>query len=130
MNDQILSALIGLSSGLIGAITGAISQYFLQGRSIKKQIDIEHKSRLYTELFDELRNQANDQIKIKSLLCKAQIYASDSVLDILEKINVKKGFDDKLLFDLLKTIREELRPESKKRNLHIFSYKQNGRTSS
>ena len=119
MNESILTTL----SGLLGVIVGAVLQYFLQVRTTRNQIDIENRSNLYAELFNELRNLGNDQIIIGNLICKAQIYASDEVLDILNKISLKDGFNKKILHTLLTTIRKELRPNSKARNLHVFTYK-------
>jgi hypothetical protein len=111
-----------LASGVFGVLVGALVQFYFGKELAGHQIQLSEKSALYINLFRQLRNLENDSISIQNIICEAQIYASDDVLDILGAIKPDQGFDDKILHKLLVTFRKELQPTSKKRSLAVFVY--------
>lgn len=111
--------LVSIASSLLGVLVGATIQYTFNLRANKRSWDLKARSDLYTQLFSQIRNAGNDAIVISSLLCHAQIYASDEVLDILEEVELGDEIPPKLMYDLLVQIRKELRPKSRKRKLRI-----------
>lgn len=109
-----------LIPAIIGGFIGGSIQFYFNRRLKIHELDIKARSELYLQLFTKLRDLNNDTIYIHSLICDAQIYASDSVIDILHKLEPGKPFNEKLLYDLLVAIRKEIRPKSDSRNLKIF----------
>jgi hypothetical protein len=114
------SHLMNFTFGILGVLIGAIFQYYLNRRLAIHQLDLKARSDLYLQLFSRLRDLNNTTTEIHSLICDAQIFASDDVLDILYKFEPGKPFSDRLLYDLLVAIRKELRPRSKRRALKVF----------
>ena len=108
------------TSGILGVLVGSLIQYYLNRHLKKHELELKARSDLYLSLFSQLRNLNNETTEIHSLLCDAQIYASDEVLDILHKLEPGKAFSEKLLYELLIAIRKELHPKSKARTLKVF----------
>lgn len=111
--------------GFAGILTGAILQYYFNKKFLYVDRELQAKSNLYTKLFSRLRNLNNEVVQIHDLICDAQVYASDEVLDILEKVQPGESFSEKVIHDLLVAIRQELRPKSKKRTLRVFIHGSN-----
>jgi hypothetical protein len=119
------SLLVNFTSGILGVLIGTIIQYYLNRRLKIQELELKARSDLYLQLFSRLRDLNNTIQENHSLICDAQIYASDDVLDILYKFEPDKPFSDRslynrLLYDLLVAIRKELRPRSKHRTLKVF----------
>lgn len=108
------------TSGILGVLVGSLLQYYLNRHLKKHEVVLKARSDLYLELFSQLRDLGNDTIKIQTLICDAQIYASNDILDILQKVEPGKAFSDKLLWDLLVAMRRELHPQAKPRVLKTF----------
>lgn len=107
-------------SGIFGVLIGSLLQYYLNRHLKKHELELKARSDLYLSLFSKLRNINNETTEIHSLICDAQIYASDPVLDILNQFELDKAFSPKLLHQLLTQIRKELHPNSKARDLKVF----------
>ena len=108
------------TSGILGVLVGSLVQYYLN-RSLKKhEVELKARSDLYLELFSQLRDLGNETKTIHTLICNAQIYASDEILDIIQKIKPGESFNDHLILDLLHAMRRELHPHAKTRVLKIF----------
>ena len=108
------------TSGILGVLVGALLQYFLNRHLKKHELELKAKSDLYLALFSQLRDLNKSVPEIHSLICDAQIYASDDVINLLHKFEPGEPFDDKWLWEVLVAIRKELRPNSKSRTLRVF----------
>ncbi len=121
-------SITALASGLFGVLVGALVQFYFGKELARHQVQLNEKSALYIDLFKQLRNLENDTICIQNLICEAQIYASDEVLEILSEIRPNQKVDDKVFHDLLVAFRKELQPASKARNLSVFIYDRSKKT--
>lgn len=110
------------TSGILGVLVGALLQYWINRHLKQHELELKARSDLYLRLFSQLRDLGKTKTEIQSLLCDAQIYASDEVLDLLHKIDVSKPIDDRFFYDLLVAVRKELRPRSKNRPLFTYVY--------
>ena len=108
------------TSGILGVLVGALLQYYLNRHLKKHELELKARSDLYLALFSQLRDLDKSTHEIRSLICDAQIYASDDVINLLHKFKPGEPFDEKWLWELLVAIRKELRPNSKNRTLKVF----------
>jgi hypothetical protein len=111
------------TSGILGVLVGALLQYYLNRHLKFHELELKARSDLYLTLFSELRDLNKSVEEIHSLICNAQVYASDEIIDILHKFKPGEPFDAKLLWELLVAIRKELRPNCKNRSLKLFFHR-------
>ena len=111
--SEILSAFV---LGLIGNLVITIITYTYSLKVAKAQNRLEYKTNLYYELFDGIRNLNSYERDLLNLICNAQLFASDEVLDFLDKIldkiqnnqNKKLRFNNDDILELLIIIRKDL----------------------
>jgi len=115
--NEILTAIIGL----IGVVVGASISYFLGLKQILIQNRTENKVKLYLDLFNKLRNLNSNTNELNNIICNAQLFASDDIIDFLNKLDVNNGIRDKSVHELLVLIRKDL--GLKKRTLIIYFHK-------
>ncbi len=115
--DEIVTAIIGL----LGVCIGASISYFLGLKQILIQNITENKAKLYLDLFNKLRDLNSSTSELNNLICNAQLFASDEIIDFLNKLDVNSGIKDNAVHELLVLIRKDL--GLKKRSLTIYFHK-------
>lgn len=127
LNDQInMNEIITALIGLIGVGVGVLASYFLGLKQILIQNRIEHKIKLYLDLFNKLRNFSSTKHELNNIICNAQLFASDEIITFLNKLNVYDGITEKDIHDLFVLMRKDLGVKKRKRlTLYFYKYPEN-----